>query len=331
MSDHLWDPSQESGGVPRDVRDLETALRPYAYRPDPARLRQRLPAPPPWYWRAAAVVALCAFAGAALWWSGVDASGWRIVAADGTVEVGNRRAASGPLRPGDRLRTGAQGRAQLDVANLGSVEVRPGSVVRLLRSGSREQRMALDRGSIRAVIMAPPRLFVVETPSAIATDLGCAYHLDVDEAGSGFLRVTVGWVSFEAQGRESFIPAGAASHTRRNLAPGTPFFTDATEALVQALGDVDFSPDPATRLSARRTVLREARPRDALTLWHLLSRGNDTERSLTYDRFAELVPPPAAVTRDGVLRLEPAMLDRLWDTLGFGPLSWWRKGPRFSN
>lgn len=189
--------------------------------------------------------------------------------------------------------------------------------------------MALDRGSIRAIITAPPRLFVVETPAAVAVDLGCAYKLDVDEAGNGYLRVTVGWVSFEAHGRESFIPAGAACRTRKGHAPGTPFYQDASDVLQEALARADFSNDASERTAAREIVLKEARVRDRLTLWHLLSRGSEGERAAAYDRFAELSPLPPGVTRQGVLRLDRAMLDQLWSSLDLGPTLWWRmwKGP----
>ena len=58
-------------------------------------------------------------------------------------------------------------------------------------------------------------------------------------------------------------------------------------------------------------MLSEARPRDTLTLWHLLPRVNGRERELVYERMATCVPPPDGVTRDGVLRLNEQML-QLW-------------------
>ena len=80
--------------------------------------------------------------------------------------------------------------------------------------------MALDRGEIRARIWAPPRLFFVNTPSATAIDLGCAYTLQVDDRGWGKVRVETGWVAFEHKGRESFIPKDAMCATRPGVGPG---------------------------------------------------------------------------------------------------------------
>jgi len=60
---------------------------------------------------------------------------------------------------------------------------------------------------------------VVDTPSARAVDLGCQYTLNVDDRGDGLLKVTMGWVAFDTDGRESFIPAGAACRTRKRGGP----------------------------------------------------------------------------------------------------------------
>jgi hypothetical protein len=66
-------------------------------------------------------------------------------------------------------------------------------------------------------------------------------------------------------------------------------------------------------------VLAEARPRDTLTLWHLLSRVEGKDRELVFERMAALAPPPQDVTREGVLRLDDKML-HLWK--GYLENSW---------
>jgi len=71
-------------------------------------------------------------------------------------------------------------------------------------------------------------------------------------------------------------------------------------------------------------VLESARPRDALTLWHLLSRIEGADRGRVYDRMSVLVPPPTGVTREGALAGDRRMLDLWWDDLGLGVASWWR-------
>jgi hypothetical protein len=82
-------------------------------------------------------------------------------------------------------------------------------------------------------------------------------------------------------------------------------------------------------VAALDTVLGSARPKDALTLWHLLSRGTAAERAKVFDRMAVLAPPPPGVTRQAVVDGSPAALDAWFNTLGLDSISWWRfwKGP----
>jgi hypothetical protein len=216
-------------------------------------------------------------------------------------------------------------RASLNVAAVGEIYVDPGSRVRLVESGSNRSRLALELGTIHAAIWAPPGEFVVDTPSASAVDLGCAYTLHVNEDGSGALRTTLGWVGFHKDGRDSFIPAGAMCTTRPAQGPGTPYFEDASEKLRSALHAFDFEAlSAAVREQTLRAILAQARPRDAFTLWHLLTRVNAEERPQVYDRLASLVPPPAGVTREGTLALNSAMMDAWWNAFDLGDISVWR-------
>jgi hypothetical protein len=213
------------------------------------------------------------------------------------------------LRPGDILETTASSEAQVKIANIGQMKVDPNTRIRLLVTQSDEHRIALDRGKLEAMTWAPPRLFIVETPSARAVDLGCKYTLEVLEDGSSLLHVTLGMVALERNGRETVVPAGAFCRTRTGAGPGTPFFEDSSDAFQSALQKLDAGIDGAERTRQLQIVLRESHVRDALSLWHLLFRLDPESRGLIHDRLAELFPPPPGVTRDGVMSLDPKVLD----------------------
>lgn len=219
----------------------------------------------------------------------------------------------GKLGVGQWLETDATSRAQIDVARIGNVRIDPNSRVRLLETNAEEHRLELQRGRLSAVISAPPRLFFVNTPSGVAEDLGCAYTLEVDDDGNSILHVTIGWVALQLVDRESTVPAGAACAMKRGYGPGTPYFEDATQSFRTSLAKFDFAANASDKTSALATVLSEARPRDAMTLWYLLLRVERNDRASVYDRLSALVTPPQDVTRNGVLNLDPLMLGR-WKT-----------------
>jgi FecR protein/Putative zinc-finger len=213
------------------------------------------------------------------------------------------------LHPGEVLQTDASSEAEVQIANIGQLLINPNTRIRLLVTSPDEHRIALDRGKVEARTWAPPRLFIVETPSASAVDLGCRYTLEVQEDGSSLLHVTLGLVALEHNGRETIVPAGAFCRTRRAAGPGTPFFEDSSAELQSALGKVDSLTQGPERTQQFEIVLREAHARDALSLWFLLPNLDASSRGLVYDRLAQLLPPPKEVTREGIVALDPKMLD----------------------
>jgi hypothetical protein len=223
------------------------------------------------------------------------------------------------LRVGQWVETDDSSRAVIQVGDIGHVEVKPGSRLRLLGANATDHRLALDRGEIYARVSAPPRLFFVETPAGVAIDLGCAYTLRVDATGNGYLEVTSGAVEFEWSGRRAIVPLTFRIEIRPGFGPGVPVVAGASDDFRRALAALEFAGDQ----TALRRVLALARPDDAISLWHLLARTTGAARVAVNERLADLVPPPAGVTREAVLRLEPRALDTYWNWL---PHSVWLKG-----
>ena len=209
---------------------------------------------------------------------------------------------------GQWIETDDHSRVTVKVGEIGSVEVEPGTRLRVVTERPNEHRFALIHGEIRATISAPPKLFFVDTASGTAVDLGCEYTLNASELGLGLLQVTKGWVSFQWKETESLVPAGASCRTHPGTGPGIPYFDDAPESLKQALENFGNEKDASGALDV---ILGAARVRDTLTLWHLLQRVDVSDRARVYDRIAALTPVPAGVSRERALQLDPETL-RLW-------------------
>jgi hypothetical protein len=228
------------------------------------------------------------------------------------------------LRAGQVVETGALNKAAIESQFTGHVDVEPHSRLRVIASRENEQRFSLERGTIHALIWAPPGRFVVDTPSSKTIDLGCRYTLQVSDDGTGLVSVETGWVAFEWQRHEAFIPAGAACVTRPKLGPGTHWFSDAPEALKSALSKFD----TGGNREALSAALNAARERDALSVWHLMARTQGTDRGQAFDRFATLVKLPPTLSREAVLRGDAEAVDAAWNALDLGSTDWWREWKR---
>ena len=289
--DYLWD---RSGPPDLEVARLEQRLAPLRYRHRQPGRSSRM------RWVMAGALTAAAAGLLLMVTPGPRNSLWQVGGAN--------------LREGQTVRTG-NAAVRLEAEEIGLVDLAANSVLRT--TGGR--RLALQRGELHAFIWAPARQFVVETPSARAVDLGCEYTLNVDEKGDGVLRVQMGWVAFQVGDREAFIPAGATCVTRRRGGPGIPYFEDASAGL---RGGVEgFERGDQAALSG---LLAGARPRDGLTLWHLLTRVPVSDRGAVFDRFAELVPLPGGVSRDAVLHRDARAIDQCWNALDLENTGWWR-------
>ncbi|MBL8877570.1 MAG: FecR domain-containing protein [Phycisphaerales bacterium] len=327
---YLWD---RSGPPDPLMRQLEQTLAPLAGKPvgpmpfafsSRRSFVMRLRAP---FAASAAVLAFFA-------WQSLLASrpqsAWLVIAASGNAHV-NKSPLRGAAKVGinEWLETGADGRVELRVGQIGSVAVEPSSRMRVMRSESQQQRMELAVGEISAVIFAPPRLFVVQTPSATAVDLGCAYRLKMAPDGSGELSVTAGWVALERRGAEVYVPSGAACRIRPHAGPGVPWFRDASEEFRDAVRRWDAvgadqnaatsadATNHASEVSLRafEDLIRSAVRRDTLTLWHLLGDASSAQRDRILTRIAEIASPRggAAIreSREALLHGDAAAMSAL--------------------
>lgn len=306
--DYLWD---GIGTPPAEVARLEALLRPHRYKP----ARGRAPVAGrirPVQWLALAAMLALAAAASLYFARGGRGADWGVTEFQGSPTI-----AGAPVTPAARLgigqwlHTDAASSAVVDVAGVGHVTVQPGSRVRLVGTGEAQHRMELAQGSIEAFIIAPPRLFFVDTPSAVAVDYGCMYTLDVQPDGATLLRVTLGLVKLVALGVESSVPRGLQCRSVKGRPPGTPYDPRARPAFVAALAEFD----AAASEEALDALLAAARPRDRVSLWHLLARVSEQDRGRVYDALASFAPPPPSATRDAALRLDPAALQAWWDAV----------------
>jgi len=319
---------------PRDVERLLEGL-PRARVPDPeamwegirtelqsgdasvrvSRLRRPLRSP----WLAAAAIVLAVVGGGMVGTLRTYAppSEWAVVPLAGAPSVaGTRLTDDGTLAVGEWLETDAQSRAVLALGRIGSAQIGPESRIRLERAGLLEHRLTLARGSFHAVVSAPPRIFIVETPAVRATDLGCAYTLEVDSTGASRLSVIAGSVELGQDGEVTVVPMGLVAEVAVGGRPGTPYARELPVAAREALhridagtaddADLDLLLDAMYRPEDHATYRR----RSAITLWHVVQRVAPEERARVYDRLAALYPEPEGVTMEGMLALDRQMLER---------------------
>jgi hypothetical protein len=309
--EYLWD---GSGEPDPEIERLEKLLAPLRYR---ERRKRR------WWPVVVGAGAAAAAAVAVAFWMHSPAvkTSWQAVRMEGAPRVNGRAVGgSADVYTGQRIETDGKSRVEVRSDFIGQVDLDPNSEMYVKESRESRQVFSLRRGTLHALIWAPPSQFAVDTPSVRAVDLGCAYTLETQSDGDGLITVQRGWVAFDHRRSESFIPAEAACRVYGRGGPGVPWFQDAPVQLRDALQRWEQTSGP----ELLKVVLASARPRDGLTLWHLLSRVPGQERGVVFDRLAAVVKLPAEVRRESVIAGDSRALDLCWNALDLGDTSWWR-------
>ena len=100
----------------------------------------------------------------------------------------------------------------------------------------------------------------------------------------------------------------------KTFSVGTPYFNDAITEFKEALNNFDQNNDKRSALSI---LLKKSRKKDALTLWHILTKVNGIEKEETYKRITELVNIPSDVTMQGIMNDNKEMIAALWKAMGY--------------
>ena len=314
--DYLWD---RSGTPDPEVQRLEQLLGRYKHEAPlkvvPIRRRRWMPLA-----IAASLIIVIAATTLAIRFYWPMGEPWDIESVSGLATINGKPVSRHDrFGVGDTLVTSENARVTVNVARVGELEIAPGTELELVATSRRRHRITLRRGSIHARVWAPPFTFGVNTPAGLASDIGCAFNIKYQDT-AGLLAVTSGWVDFDGDLRSSLVPQGAMAELSRELGPGTPYWNDAPPALREALRAFDTSASTA----ALQRVLAAARPRDAMTLLHLLERAKREHRAPLYDKLAEVAPPPRGVTRERVLERDLKMLELWRRDLGLsGVKKWW--------
>lgn len=308
--DYLWD---RSGQPDPELQRLESLLERYRHDAPLRRRRGSLR-------MLTVAVALIVCASASLvafrfFWPAGEA--WPVASVTGSPTVAGRPIGKmAQLEVQQELRTDGRSRATVQIARVGELDVEPNSRLTLLTTRAGRHRIRLDEGKVSARVWAPPFTVSVLTPAGLASDIGCAFTLEYG-GDRGQVHVTSGWVDFDGEDRSALIPGGAMTELREDN-PGTPFYADAAPAFRAALQAYDFEAGALT------PIIDAARPRDAMTLLHLLERAPRSDRAVLFDALTRLAPPPRSVSRAGIVERDLKMLNAWRESLGLGGVKkWW--------
>ncbi|NND70446.1 MAG: hypothetical protein HKN43_02600 [Rhodothermales bacterium] len=222
---------------------------------------------------------------------------WEVMPVAGEPTIDNvTLSGQSSLAKGQTITTNETSRAAVSVGNIGTVDILPETTIQVVSATTSDHRFRMSAGTIHASITAPPRLFFVETPAALAIDLGCEYTLRVDSLGWSHLDVSLGYVELEHPGRSSIVPEGYRAIAVPGVGPTVAVDTDASDRYMSFVVEYTLFKN----MNALDSLLTASTSVDAVTLWLILEKHSSdlADSRQIYQRIVELVGQPDGVSFD---------------------------------
>lgn len=233
-------------------------------------------------------------------------SDWKILTVTGAPKADGKIIEKGDeLKPGRLIVTSEGTSLSFEIPKVGSVMMN--ELSSLKRVGN-EYTIELLDGSIRKNSENAQQKFKVITSAATVEDyyLGSRFEISVDDLETTKARSVDGWLKVTAGGHESLVPQGFTSVTKNGSNAGLPLNKQAEPEMREMLINFSGNDDPNFGI-----ILLNATLNDALAIWHLLKRVEVDKRVAVYNTLKEILPPPDAVSKSGVLSLDEESL-KIW-------------------
>lgn len=239
---------------------------------------------------------------------------WKVSNLQGTPTISGAAMTSlDSIREGQFIQTNADSRAELLIASIGKIIIEPNSKIVFVKDDDGNKRILVEYGTINANMIADPKTFFVEMPSAVASDLGGSYTLTIDSTGDGLVYVKSGKVEVQSNDRAAIVPAGNLVMTRKDFGVGTPFNENSSPQFKNALFNFDFGNCGGTCVN---TLINSAKMSDAVTLVNILPVVENQYRDQVYAKVANYVAPPVPpATGDSIPYFSPEEINEWVDKI----------------
>ncbi|MFA7287556.1 MAG: hypothetical protein WC055_01620 [Melioribacteraceae bacterium] len=241
-----------------------------------------------------------------------DNSPWKIKSEVGTYLINGKESKSNKLDINNSIQTENDSKLIINVPRTGTIRMESNSTVSLLKAKSGDNVIYFKSGSLKIVTNADLPDFKIKFTNFDLIDYGASYTVTFDDFNNIDLLVEFGYVGIRKADSEIFINEKYSCKIVNRKIVSTPFRTDAPREFIDLILSYEKSENTTELLD---NISNKARPEDALTLLELLKKVSAVDRQILFQSISNFFPPPIGVTRIGIMRLDPDMLQLWWEDI----------------
>ncbi|MEW6506795.1 MAG: hypothetical protein AB1432_03500 [Bacteroidota bacterium] len=236
-------------------------------------------------------------------------SPWKVRTITGNVLINGQIRASERWEENESLVTENDSKAVIYVPNTCRIEVDANSFLILNKAKDKGNRIKLVKGSIRIINNNLLPYLAIEIDNSVIHNRGGTIAITIDDNSITSVKVEYGYLEIEEKGRVFFVDEGYTCEIRPNFHSGTPHRIDAPDELKDEIRSLDYEFGGDSSIQKIISIAAES---DMLTLLALIPRSSEMLRTVIFNKISAYYPPPAGVTLEGIVKLDPEMIEKWW-------------------
>lgn len=239
-------------------------------------------------------------------------SPWDIKPDRGTYKINGQETDLRLLDEGDRIETGSASKLRVNIPNASRFELDQNSSVTLQKAKDGDNILRLNFGTISIFSSVFQPGLSVYSDSVAIHDPGSIFKVFLDTNSETHVEVIIGLVSIESKSQSVKIARGYKCDVLGDKGITIPYHKYASASFQNALIGLEAGRNIEQNINA---LVNTAKESDALTLLYLLSKVNNAQRFILFEKINEFFFLPAGATQQGIMQLNPEMLNLWWDEI----------------
>ncbi len=239
-------------------------------------------------------------------------SPWNFEILSGNVLVNGKQMPANILTENETIRTQDNAQAIIFIPQTGKIQLMPASEITIIKAEDGDNKIKLNGGTIHVISSADMPDLTVEFSLAEVRDRSGTFTLTATAEKKALLNVEAGFVEINYGDEKIFVKDGYTCKLLSGGVPSIPYRINAPDSLKNMVENFSAAEDNS---SVADLIISSAGKDDMLTLLAMIPRVSQLQRQIIFQTIANHFPPPANVTRLGILKADEDMLYKWWEDM----------------
>jgi hypothetical protein len=239
-------------------------------------------------------------------------SPWNLKLIDGTVTINGMANNSGNISQGESLNTDSKSRIIVDVPQMGKLQIDTNTTIVVEKAKDGDNIVLLKRGSFKIINSALMPEFTIRLSNSFVIDHGGVFSISADESDNVKIIIEFGFVEIGYKNQSYFVREGYVCEIKNNYPPGIPYRLNASDTLKNEVEKFNYENGGDDSV---QKIISSVHKEDVLTLLALIPNTSQLQRQILFQIVANHYPPPAGVTRMGIIKADSEMLYKWWEEI----------------